>query len=99
LRGELANLGEILGGLSGALVLDAKQVLEDGQCLLQSRDGLLVLLELAEQSSEVVQRGRVLRMVVATQFAVELNSFLEACNGLAPLVQCLVANGRVVQEQ
>jgi hypothetical protein len=86
LRSELADLGELLDGPDGLVVLVTIHPLVDGKCLLISRDGLFVLLEVGEQTSEVVQCGRVLRMVVAIQVAGLLNSFLVACDGLAPLL-------------
>jgi hypothetical protein len=59
-------------------VLVTKHPLADGKRLLHSRDGLLILLEVSEQISEVVQRGRVLRVVDAMEVADMLNSLLVA---------------------
>ncbi len=78
-----ADLNKILSGPNSALAPVTKHPMADGECLLESRDGVK-LLEDDEQTSEVVQHGCVVRVVVAMQAAALLNSF-EACNDLAPL--------------
>jgi hypothetical protein len=55
LYSELADPRELLGGLDCAVMLDTEHPLADGKCLLKARDGLLVLLEVGEQPSEVVR--------------------------------------------
>ncbi len=99
LRSELADLRELLGGINSAVMLVTEHPLVDGKCLLKARDGLLILLEVGEQASEVVQCGRILWMIVAMQVAAVLNSFLVARDGLAPLLQLKVANAHVGQER
>ena len=57
LLSQLAGQCKALGNLNSALVLVTIHMLVDGEHLLISRDGLLILLEVAEQHSEVVQGG------------------------------------------